>query len=137
MSRENVEVVHRIYEASAKRDTETVLSLYDPEVEWDMTRHPKRGGFFGGGRLYGHQELRRWFREWYESFEDFEHTCDELIDAGQQVVSVGRDRGRGRGSGVEVEDPIAGVWTIRDGKIVRVVWFSTRDEALEAADLSE
>jgi ketosteroid isomerase-like protein len=30
----------------------------------------------------------------------------------------------------------AGVWTIRDGKIVHVVWFQTRDEALEAAGLS-
>jgi ketosteroid isomerase-like protein len=31
----------------------------------------------------------------------------------------------------------ASIWTIRDGKIVRVVWFGRRDEALEAAGLSE
>ena len=29
------------------------------------------------------------------------------------------------------------VWTIRNGKVVRVVWFPTREEALEAAGLSE
>jgi hypothetical protein len=29
----------------------------------------------------------------------------------------------------------AGVWTLRDGKITRVVWFATREEALEAAGL--
>jgi hypothetical protein len=30
-----------------------------------------------------------------------------------------------------------GIWTIRDGKIVRVAWVEKRDEALEAAGLSE
>jgi len=32
---------------------------------------------------------------------------------------------------------LAGVWTIHDGKIIRVVWFPTRPEALEAAGLRE
>jgi len=31
----------------------------------------------------------------------------------------------------------AGVWTIRDGKVVQVVWFPGREEALGAAGLSE
>ena len=30
-----------------------------------------------------------------------------------------------------------GVWTIRDGKVIRVEWFRQRAEALEAAGLSE
>jgi ketosteroid isomerase-like protein len=47
-------------------------------------------------------------------------------------------RGRGRASGIEVEARSgAAVWTMREGKIVRVVWFPTRAEALEAAGLSE
>jgi hypothetical protein len=29
------------------------------------------------------------------------------------------------------------VWTLRDGKIARVVWLRTRDEAIEAAGLRE
>lgn len=36
-------------------------------------------------------------------------------------------------SGAEVAlTQMAGVWTIRDGKVVRVVWFASREEALEA-----
>jgi ketosteroid isomerase-like protein len=71
-------------------------------------------------------------------WESFEDDLQELIDAGDQVVSVVTSRGRGRASGVDVEWPgNAGVWTIRDGKVVQVVWFSTRDEALEAAGQSE
>jgi ketosteroid isomerase-like protein len=57
----------------------------------------------------------------------------ELIDAGEQVIAVLSVRGRGRVSGIELEYRPAGVWTLRQGKVVRVVWFPTRDEALEAA----
>jgi hypothetical protein len=32
---------------------------------------------------------------------------------------------------------LALVWTIRKGKVIRVVWFPTRADALEAAGLSE
>ena len=40
---------------------------------------------------------------------------------------------RGRASGIEVEGKdLAGVWTVRDGKVVQVVWYPTRAEALEA-----
>ena len=38
MSQENVELVRGIYDAVARRDSESVLALYDPEVEWDMSR---------------------------------------------------------------------------------------------------
>jgi hypothetical protein len=44
---------------------------------------------------------------------------------------------RGRASGVEVERPFALPWTLREGKVVQVVWCLTREEALEAAGLRE
>ena len=137
MSEENVEIVRRVYESSAHHDAEAVLSLYDPEVEWDVSHHPMGQTFEARGSRHGHEGLRTWFRDWYEAFEDFEHHLVELIDADEHVVSVGTDAGRGRESGVEVDRPIAGVWTIRDGKIVRVAWFATREEALKAAGLQE
>ena len=71
-------------------------------------------------------------------WESFEDNVQELIDAGEQVIVRGDERGRGRTSGVEVEwAGNAGVWTIRDGKIIRVAWFASREEALEAVGLSE
>jgi ketosteroid isomerase-like protein len=38
MSRENVEVVQRLFDAIGRRDSEAVLALYDPEIEWDASR---------------------------------------------------------------------------------------------------
>ena len=62
----------------------------------------------------------------------------EFIDAGEdQVVVVERFGGRAKISGVETEQTEAVVSTIRDGKIARCREFMTRDEALDAAGLSE
>ena len=37
MSRVNVEIVRRVYDAIARGDTATVLAAYDPEIEWERT----------------------------------------------------------------------------------------------------
>ena len=94
MSRENVGIVRRVYDAAARRYAATVLGSYDPKVEWDVSRSPM-ARLVGEGVYYGHQGLRRFFRAYHA------------------------------------------VWTVRDGKIVRVAWFETRAEALEAAGLRE
>ena len=133
MSRENVEIVRRIYEAGERRDGETVLSLYDPDIDWDMSRHPYAEMFGGGVASRGRDQLREWFRQWYEAFDNFQHVLEELIDVGDRVVSVGTDRALGRASGIEVERHIAGVWTLRDGLVTRVVWFDSVEDALAAA----
>ena len=101
MSKENVEIVRRMYEAFHAGDAEGTLS-------------------------------------YFEMWDDFEDELLELLEVGDKVVSVVTSRGRGRSSGVVIEwVGNAGVWTIRGGKVIRVVWFTERDEALEAAGLSE
>ena len=97
MSEENVEIVRRVYDAVARRDAETVLALYDAEVEWDWTRVP---GLFGQGGLYrGREGLRAWFREWSEGLEHIEYEAEELIATDDHVISKSDMRGRGRTSG--------------------------------------
>ena len=133
MSRENVEIVRRVYAAAAGRDAAAVLEGYDPGVEWDTSR--VHGSVLGGRVYRGHSGLRSFFREMRDGLETLDYDFDELIDAGDQVISVVTVRGRGRASGIEMEWPRVAVWTIRAGKVVRVVWFPTREEALEAVGL--
>ena len=100
MSAANVEIVWRVYEAVARRDAETVLALYDPEVEFDFTRF----AFPGLQGIYrGHDGLRSWFRGWYEAWETLENVVEDVSAAGDDVISVQRMRARGRTSGVELE----------------------------------
>ena len=137
MSQENVEIVRRRNDAADRRDAESTLSAYDPDVELDTSRLGV-AGLAGVGRVYhGHDGLRSFFREWHEAWDEIEYRYGEPIDAGEHVISLLTYRGRGRVSGAEVEMPVAIVETFRDGKIVRVVWFLTREDAFGAAGLSE
>jgi ketosteroid isomerase-like protein len=131
---DKVEVVRRVYEAAARRDAATVLSLYDPEVELDNTRV----GVAGHRDVrHGHEGLRELFREWHEAWDDVQYDYDELIDAGgDYVVSVVTRRGRGRASGAEVALHVALVWTVRGGRVVRAVWWPSREEALRSVGMS-
>jgi ketosteroid isomerase-like protein len=137
MSKEHVEIVRRLYDAVARRDTETVFSLYDPEVVIDGSRH-RWGEVMGGEPTWrGHDGVREFSRGYFGDWENLEDGIEEVIDAGDRVVTIVTTRARGRASGIEVEwKQNAGVWSIRDGRITRVVWCRDRDEALKEAGIS-
>jgi ketosteroid isomerase-like protein len=137
MSHENVEVVRRVYDAAARRDSATVFALYHPDVELDASRVGIPGVAGKAGVSRGHEGLRTFFQEWHEAWGEIEYSYEELIQAGEQVISIVSRHARGRASGIEVEGSFALLWTLRDGKVARVVWFLTRADALEAAGLSE
>jgi ketosteroid isomerase-like protein len=132
MSQENVEVVRRSLDAFERGDFDAAMEALDPRIEYDLTHFPD-------GKVYlGHDGVREAFRIWLGTWEDYRQEIDEVIDLGEdEVVVVLREFGRGKGSGIEVERPTAGVWTLRDGKAVRIRFYAGKAEALEAAGLSE
>ena len=132
VSRENVELVRRVFNAAQRGDTGAVLSLYDPDVVWDASRTTR--GAITGRSVRGREELLKWLREWYGAWETVDDELEEVIDAGDDtVISVMLQRGRGRRSGIELENRLAAVWTIRAGQVVRVVWLPSREQAVEIA----
>jgi len=73
-----------------------------------------------------------------ESFEEFELAPTEMIGVGDNhVVVVLKMSGRGRGSGVPVEETIAHLWTMRDGKAVEMQVYSDPADALRDARAAE
>jgi ketosteroid isomerase-like protein len=131
MSQENVEIVRQVYEAASQREAKTVFALYDPNVELDA----RRLGVGDLGVYHGHDGLRRLFADLYEAWGEIDYSYDELIDAGEHVVSIVTRHARGRASGVGLEMRFALLWTLRDRKVISVMWFLGRAEALEAAGL--
>ena len=104
-----------------------------PTSNWTALRSRSWAGV---GVHRGHDGLRSFFREWHEAWETIDYDFDDPIDGpGEHVISFVTPRGRGRASGAEVETSLALVWTVRDGTIVRVVWFPSRGEALQAVGL--
>lgn len=142
MSQENVEVVRRGYEGMKEylRDPSGDFAPYlvkwlDPEIEWLGPREfPDLAE-----PHYGHAGVRRYIETLFEAIEDYTMVPEEFIDAGgEKVLVFSREGGRGRGSGAEVyTHPTAHLWTIRDGKAVRMQSYWERADALEAAGLSE
>jgi ketosteroid isomerase-like protein len=89
------------------------------------------------GVYRGHEGVRSFWRQWLEAWESIEFRLDELIDAGDEIVALLWQVNRGRASGVEVpQGEWAQVWTLRDGRVVRVRAFGDPAEALRAVGLA-
>jgi hypothetical protein len=61
---------------------------------------------------------------------------DRIIDIGERVLVLSHFQGTGSDA-VEARLPIAHLWTLRNGQVVRVDAFSDQQKALEAVGLSE
>jgi uncharacterized protein len=133
MSEENVEAFKLGIEAANRRDIEALLAELDPEVEWHA-----RLPMAGGDAVYqGHEGVRAFLQDMWETLADTKFRFPEILDAGDQVVGLGRFSARGEMSGIETGTPFAYVVEYRHGKARRVRAFLDHDEALEAAGLSE
>ena len=93
--------------------------------------------FPGEDSYHGHAGFLAYSERWLESWEEYRLIPEEFIEVGDRVVVVHRAVGRGKGSGIDVETRAAHVWTIREGKVVRLEIFRAPADALEAAGLKE
>jgi ketosteroid isomerase-like protein len=136
MSQENVEIVRRAFEQFTREGWEPLMgTVWDPEIVWNMSPT----GIPGLGTYRGFDELRSFFEDWFSTFpfEEWEQELDEVIDCGERVVALTRQRGHGSASGAVTELEYAQVIRLREGKVVEVDMYVDRDKALEAAGLSE
>ncbi len=127
MSKENVELVRRIYGAWDRE--ESARDFIAADVEYVNPSYAVEPGTRRG---------RKSFSAVRDTFGDFKPRVERFIDAGDdKVVVLARYTGTGRGSGVPVAGEHGYVWTVRDGVAVRFRWFESHREALEAAGLPE
>ena len=134
MSQENVEVVKVAYEAFARGGLDRFMEHFTDDVD----HRAIKGAPDDRGPIHGKAAVRAHLQDWIDTFDRFSFEPVELIDAGEDtVVAIERFGGRAKLSGVETDQLLGNVFTIRDGKIARGREYATRDEALEAAGLSE
>jgi ketosteroid isomerase-like protein len=133
MADENVETVRRVIEAWDRGDYATSLRSIDADVELIAAY----GTADLDGTYRGHAGLAEMLRAFWAEFDGPRIEIQEAIAAGDNVVVGVRFYGRGKRSGVEIDAPAWHVWSLRDGKAVRWLLLRTKEEALEAAGLSE
>ena len=135
MSQANVESFKRAFDAINRQDAEALVSELDPEVEW----HGAILMAMGGDRTVyrGHEGVREWLRDLYETLSEFHADYPEIRDLGDRTVAIGVIHGRGAASEAEIESPHATVAEFKDGKGIRIQTYLDPREALEAAGLQE
>jgi ketosteroid isomerase-like protein len=136
MSQENVEVVRRMFAAfegvdgdNLERRLDEAREIFDPEIEWLAAPH----SLLASERYRGYDGVRRFWTQFLSAWDEYGVQVDELIDAGDQVVAAMRLRGRT--NELEVDEARWSLLTLRDGRIVRIEPFASKDGALEAASL--
>jgi ketosteroid isomerase-like protein len=132
MSEENVEVVRQAYEAFSHAGLDGLLEHFHPDIEYDLMA--AIGPF--AGMYYGRAAVRSFLADYFESWDYVQMVPEDFIAVGDDHVVVPlRMHMRGKGSGAVVEAQTNNVWTLRDGKAVRIGVYNSQAEALEAAGL--
>ena len=134
MSQENVELGLRTLDAFERRDVEAFVALVSPDVVWE--ENPVLPGLRDVYR--GRAEVREWMEAVLEDFEDVEVEVVEITALGDdRVFAEAVLTARGKESGVPVDLRFWMVLWFAESKITRRQVFWTKDEAVEAAGLSE
>ena len=131
MSDQNVEVIRRGYEhfvATGQLLEETI----DPGFVWDMSTFRN----WSERQTYeGLEGAKEFLMDWADAWEDWQVEVEELHDAGDKVVTVARQSGRAKATGLPVDMHLAQVWSLRDGKQVRMEMYADPGGAMRAVGL--
>jgi ketosteroid isomerase-like protein len=74
----------------------------------------------------GTDGLREMWLQWLAPWASYRATVEETFDLGDRVALLVRDFGRRAGDANEVAQNGAAVWSVRDGKVVRVEYHADR-----------
>ena len=128
MSEENVQIVRSIYAAWEKGDFSNV-DWADPDIEFQIPDQQPVRGVTAMAREWG---------EWLKAFDDVALSPESFHDRADRVVGVHHFRGQGKRSGIPAQEfSVACLFTLRDSKVTRLILYSNKNGALEAAGLSE
>ena len=128
MSEENIEKVRAVFAAHNRGDLDAWMELYDPGAVLETLLL---------GTHHGKEAMRSLYEENQAIQSGYTVTPVELIDAGDKVITVVQVGGAGSASQIALDDQIAFIHTFKNGLVVKEQTFRNREEALEAAGLSE
>ena len=131
MSQENVELVHRGFDAWTRHDLDEALAGSDPDVEITPVIGPASITY------RGHEGMRRFWDDVIGTFPDFSTEVVEARDLGDFVLGRVRISGQGTGSEVLSAQTVwyASQW--RDGKLLWYRAFEKESDAVKAVGLRD
>lgn len=117
MTTTNVALVRSLYDAFSRGDVAAVLGALSPDVVWNEAE----GNPWADGNPYIGPEavLRGVFARCASEWDGFAVQVEELLDAGETVVMLGRYLGTAKATGHAQRTQAAHVWRLAGGKVVR------------------
>lgn len=128
MANDNVELARELFKQWSARNYDYLLAAAVPDVEIHS-----RFASLGGEPYRGEDGVRRWIAEIDASFGRFEVRTTDIRDLEDRVLVLGEILLEGRTSGIEMVQPMGWLLELRDGKLARMLFYSSHAEALEAA----
>ena len=110
---EYTELIAAGYEAYAKKDFQKILALLHPEIEAHQSDEVPWGGSYKGLTEFAQ------FIGKLTEYADTVVEVDEIVEAGDTVVVIGRSKGKVVATGREFEVRAIHVWHMDDGKARR------------------
>ena len=132
MSQGYVDALRSAYDSLSTGDLSPVLELCAPNVELTEPAEIPDSSTF-----HGHDGVRAVMDKLQEVFPDMEFEAPRFVDNRDRVLVSMQWRGMGAGSGASGQVTLCHVWTFEDGRAGRIQAFFDRDQALNAAGLSE
>lgn len=112
----NVAIVRRSYEAFARGDLDAVVADMAETIEWHQAQGLPHGGVYRGVAEVRASVFDPLDRDWWSAFSA---APDEFLDAGSDIVVLGRYRGIAKETGRELDVPFVHIWSLRDGRAWR------------------
>jgi ketosteroid isomerase-like protein len=90
------------------------------------------------GEVYrGSDGIGRAGRAFLAPYESHSIELERIVDGGACVVSIHRFRATARHTGIQFDVPLAWLFKLRDGEVIHWHAYSTEEEALKAAGVSD
>ena len=122
------------YEGFGRRDMPAILSVMDPEIEWDATDALAHTGVF-----HGHDGVTEYIEGLSSAWVEYELNPEQFAESGDgvHVMVLGSVTGRLAANGQDVEARFAHVLQVENGAVTRLKVCLDREAALREMPQSD
>jgi ketosteroid isomerase-like protein len=107
-----------------------VLELCTSDVE--VYKDPEVVEMVAAATPRGQERVAQYLRGWLESWSAYHVRPEEFVQSGDDVAALVHLRARGKGSQFDIEEEMADVFALREGRISRLRLYVRRGEALDS-----
>ena len=127
---QNVEIMRAAYAAFAEGDVPAVVGAMAPNIVWNEAENFP---YADGNPFVGPEAVVQGvFAKLMEDWDFWTLDIERMLDAGDNVVVLGRYKAKHSETGTDLDAQFAHIWWLEDGKITRFQQYADTYQALRA-----